>query len=81
MGPSGIFVENEAPKDTANPHHQIRAIPHPEDRSPQGWERAGCEDAGGRRGGPERCRSLGTPRPLPAGSVGPLRHVKDARPA
>ena len=29
MGPPGVLVENQTPKDTADPHHQIHAIPPP----------------------------------------------------
>ena len=44
MGPPGVLVENQAPKkDTADPHRQTRAIPHTEDRSPRGRDRAGRE--------------------------------------
>ena len=47
MGPPGVLVEDQTPKYTADePHRRTSAIPHPEDRSPHGRERAGGEDVG-----------------------------------
>ena len=43
MGPPGVLVENQTRQNTADPHRQIRALPHPEDRSPLGRDRAGRE--------------------------------------
>ena len=44
MGPPGVLLENQTPKDTAEPHHQIRAIPAP------GGSLATGQGAGGWRG-------------------------------
>ena len=66
MGPLGVLVENQTPKDSEDPHHQIPAIPHPEDRSPLGRRRAGCEVGGECRTWPRHAAARGRP-PAPCG--------------